>query len=196
MPILPAAALVFIRHGETDWNVEHRLQGQKDIPLNDVGREQARRNGRALRAIAGIERFDFVSSPLGRAVETMRILRAELGLDPDAFRIDPDLIEITFGDWEGHTLAELSVAQADNVSRRQADKWRYVPPAGESYAMLTDRVAEWLAGVRADTVAVSHGAVGRAVRGLLSGVPEAEVPSLPQPQDKVFVHRDGESRWV
>jgi broad specificity phosphatase PhoE len=182
---IEAAALVFIRHGETDWNVEHRLQGQQDVPLNEVGREQARRNGRALRQIAGIEAYDFVASPLDRAVETMRSLR-----------IDPGLIEITFGAWEGFTLAELSVEQADNVHQRQADKWHYVPPSGESYAMLSERVARWLAGVGTDTVAVSHGAVGRAIQGLLSDIPEMDVPSLPSPQDRVFVNRRGETRWI
>jgi broad specificity phosphatase PhoE len=193
---IEAAALVFIRHGETDWNVEHRLQGQQDVPLNEVGREQARRNGRALRQIAGIEAYDFVASPLDRAVETMRILRTELGLPPDDFRVDPGLIEITFGAWEGFTLAELSVEQADNVHQRQADKWHYVPPSGESYAMLSERVARWLAGVGTDTVAVSHGAVGRAIQGLLSDIPEMDVPSLPSPQDRVFVNRRGETRWI
>ncbi len=196
MAAVPGAALIFVRHGETDWNVERRLQGQKDIPLNELGREQARRNGRALRQVPGVESYDFVSSPLARAVETMRIMRGEMGLPPDGFRIDPGLIEITFGAWEGFTLAELAVEQADNVRLRQADKWGYVPPGGESYAMLTERIAAWLGSIAVDTVAVSHGAVARVVQGLITDAPQSEIPSLPAPQDKVLIHRNGESRWI
>lgn len=194
--IRPKGTFILIRHGETDWNVERRLQGQQDIPLNDNGRSQARRNGRALRSIPGIADFDFVASPLGRAVETMRLLRAELELEPDGFRTDPGLIEITFGGWEGFTLAELAVEQAENVRRRQADKWGYVPPGGENYEMLAKRVRSWLAAVDKDTVAVSHGAVARVVQGLLLQVPNAEIPQLPAPQDEVLVYRAGEARWL
>ena len=193
---LPSVTLVLVRHGETDWNVERRLQGQQNIPLNAKGREQARRNGEALRSIEGIGSYDFVASPLDRAVETMRIMRTALGLDPEGFRSDPGLIEITFGAWEGFTLEELSVDQADNVRRRQADKWGYVPPGGESYEMLTERMTEWLRGVAADTVAVSHGAVARVLQGLLFGTPHPEVPVLPSPQDTVLVYREGKAKWI
>jgi broad specificity phosphatase PhoE len=66
-----------IRHGQTDWNAERRLQGQKDIPLNAIGREQARQNGIDLAEILKIEAipFDFVASPLGRTRATMEIMR-------------------------------------------------------------------------------------------------------------------------
>ena len=62
-----------IRHGQTDWNAERRLQGQKDIPINAIGREQARQNGIALAAVLKGEdtEFYFVASPLGRTRETM-----------------------------------------------------------------------------------------------------------------------------
>ena len=193
---LPSVTLVLARHGETDWNVERRLQGQQNIPLNANGRRQARRNGQALRSVEGIESFEFLASPLDRAIETMRIMRAELGLDPGGFRSDPGLIEITFGAWEGFTLEELSVDQAENVRRRQADKWGYVPPGGESYEMLTERMTTWLQGVTRDTVAVSHGAVARVLQGILFGTPHTEVPVLPSPQDTVLVYREGKAKWI
>lgn len=94
----PVPTIYFIRHGQTDWNAEGRFQGQCDIPLNDTGRAQAGRNGRALAtAIGAADGFDFVSSPLQRASETMRILRRELGLDPTDFRTDARLVEINVG---------------------------------------------------------------------------------------------------
>jgi probable phosphoglycerate mutase len=185
--------LVFIRHGETDWNVEHRLQGQQDIPLNDQGRAQARRNGATLLAsVPGVARFEFVTSPLIRARETMEILRKAMGLPVVDYRVDHGLKEITFGEWEGFTLAELSAKDAAAVVARESDKWGYQPPRGESYEMLSVRVRRWLESVERDTVAVSHGAVSRVIRGLIEGLSSEEIPLLDAPQDRfLVVHPDG-----
>ena len=108
--------IIFIRHGETDWNAEGRFQGQKDIPLNARGRAQARRNGETLiAAIPDVVEFDFVASPLYRTRETMEIARGAMGLDPAGYRTDPILKEITFGHWEGYTAPELEVRFPDRV---------------------------------------------------------------------------------
>ena len=73
---MSAPTIYFIRHGETDWNAEARLQGQRDVPLNDLGRVQAEEAGRRLRELVGRpEDLDYVASPLGRARETMERLR-------------------------------------------------------------------------------------------------------------------------
>src|SRR6266571_381641 len=109
---MPPPVLYYIRHGETDWNVEGRLQGQCDIPINANGRAQAYRCGEVLRDLFARDAInpaslDFVSSPLGRTRETMERLRAALQLDPASSRTDPRLAEISFGQWEGFTLAEL-----------------------------------------------------------------------------------------
>ena len=77
-------SLYLVRHGQTDWNAEARFQGQMDIDLNDLGREQARQNGIKLGRLLGseISRFDFVASPMSRTRETMEVARAAVGLDP------------------------------------------------------------------------------------------------------------------
>jgi probable phosphoglycerate mutase len=188
--------LVFIRHGQTDWNAEGRMQGQRDIPLNAVGEGQATNNGALLKAYMeseGIDpaTLDFVASPLGRTRATMERARKEMGLVPDAYRLDDQLKEITFGDWEGFTLEELADEEQDLVLQRRADKWRFVPPGGESYEMLADRIGRWLVTVDRPSVVVSHGGVFRVLRGLLEGGQTAKVPKLDVPQDKVFVWRDG-----
>ncbi|MBT2512986.1 histidine phosphatase family protein [Arthrobacter sp. ISL-30] len=85
-----------IRHGQTDWNAQRRLQGSTDIPLNDVGRGQARD------AVAVLSRYDWdaiVSSPLSRAAETADLIAAGLGLD--VARRVPELSERSFGPAEG-----------------------------------------------------------------------------------------------
>ena len=91
--------LIFIRHGQTDWNAEGRMQGQRDIPLNDTGREQAKRNGEALKGFLETkgmahEDLSFLASPLSRAVETMQIVCREIGREDDAFSRDDRLREI------------------------------------------------------------------------------------------------------
>lgn len=91
--------LLLVRHGETDWNVARRWQGHSDTPLNDAGREQARR-------LAGeLDPVDVVySSDLARARETAEILAARLGVE---VRPDERLRERGFGAWEGLTMAEI-----------------------------------------------------------------------------------------
>ena len=191
MPII-----VFIRHGETDWNAEGRFQGQRDIPLNARGRLQAQRNGRVL-----IERmpeaaaFDFVASPLERTRQTMEIARGAMGLDPSAYRLDPILKEITFGNWEGYTAPELEARWPDQVTAREGDKWGFVPPLGESYQMLSIRIEGWLSRLERDTVVVSHGGVCRVLRGLLLGLDSDTTPNLDVPQDRIFVW-NGTARWL
>ncbi|MEM1284632.1 MAG: histidine phosphatase family protein [Pseudomonadota bacterium] len=194
--------LIFIRHGQTDWNRERRLQGGKDIPVNATGEAQAKRNGVRLAELFedegySVDDFTFVASPLSRCVRTMALVREGLGLDPsNGVGFDDRLKEITFGGWEGHTYAELRKMNAQAVEAREANKWSYVPPDGESYAMLSDRIRPWLEALDRPTVAVSHGGVSRAVRGLLFDLPPTEIPQLDVPQDKLYLVQDGQGFWL
>ena len=118
-----------IRHGQTDWNAEGRLQGQQDIPLNALGRSQATRNGERLREMIGAaDGFRFIASPLSRTRETMERLRTAMGLDPLAYRTDERLVEVSFGDWEGHTLDEIGQISPDRLAARAEQKWSFIPP--------------------------------------------------------------------
>jgi broad specificity phosphatase PhoE len=188
-----------IRHGQTAWNAESRLQGQKDIPLNDTGRKQAAGNGHALKAILGetVSDFDFVASPLGRTRETMEILRRAMGLDPLAYRTDPRLVELSFGDWEGHTLDELKAETPDRVDERSRSKWNFIPPgeAAESYEILCWRIGSWLGDVHGPTVCVSHGGVFRAAFRL-NGMNEEEAANTPVHQDRILRIDETGMRWL
>ncbi|UOM33042.1 histidine phosphatase family protein [Acuticoccus sp. I52.16.1] len=194
--------LIHVRHGQTDWNVAGRLQGQLDIPINAVGQGQANENGRRLKAWLdgeGIapDHFAFVSSPLGRSRETMNRIRDELGLG-GAWATDDRLKEVSFGEWAGFTYQELREDGREALVRaRKKDKWSFRPPGGETYAELAERVGAWLETLERDTIAVTHGGVHRVLFGHLCGTPWHEVPSLPVPQDKVFVFEgDGAVRTV
>ena len=179
--------LVFVRHGETDWNREFRFQGQRDVPLNDRGRRQAARNGRAVAGILAACEWKLISSPLSRSVETMRILLEAAGQGGPSFDTDPALVEVRYGDWEGLTLTEISERFPKESRARNADKWGYVPPNGESYALLSERVAGWLETLDAPTFVVAHGGVLRALFHLLAGLPAHDAPHLAVPQDRVIL---------
>jgi probable phosphoglycerate mutase len=186
----------FIRHGETDWNVAARYQGQTDVPLNARGRGQAARNGRVLREILaqrGLdpEALDYVASPLCRAAETMTIVRRELGLEPDAFRREPRLMECNYGRWEGMTLAEAAAAFPDAYALRGRDPIAFTPEGGESYVEVCDRALAVLNALDRPAVVVAHGGLGKAVRGRLLGLSSADTMALPAPQDLIHVIEDG-----
>jgi broad specificity phosphatase PhoE len=158
--------LYYVRHGETAWNAEGRLQGHLDSELTAAGRAQADRSADVLRELIGrdgrrLDDFDYVASPLGRAQTTMRRLRAALGLDPERYRLDARLAELSYGRWDGFTFPELQLREQEGLAARGRDKWNYAPPGGESFADLLARVGAWHESVARDSVVVAHGGTGR-----------------------------------
>jgi len=160
--------IYYVRHGLTDWNVQQRLQGHRDVPLNREGRAQAVQCGEILRDLLDRDdrsprELDYVSSPLVRARETMELMRATLGLQRGGYRVDARLAEISFGEWEGLTYADVLARDQDVVGRRESNKWSFLPPGGESYAQLTVRLRAWYETVDTDTVVAAHGGTARAL---------------------------------
>ena len=191
--------IYLVRHGQTDWNAQYRLQGQIDTPLNEKGRSQAKRNGAILKdLIPDPTAFDFVASPLGRTRQTMEIIRRQMGLAQTDYRTDNLLKEIHFGDWQGKTWDELREERPEEIATRFDDPWNTVAPGdgGESYKMLSDRAIGWLESVSRDTVVVTHGGINRCIRGHLEDLPTDEIAHLKVPQDKVLVIKDGKTGWV
>jgi broad specificity phosphatase PhoE len=194
--------LVFMRHGETAYNAEGRLQGQLDIPLNARGREQARSVGRTLQARIGAEIAQleaagaFVASPLVRARETMEIAREAIGLPPGRYRFDAALKEISFGVWEGLTWPEIEARDPRGVRARRKDRWNFAPPRGESYAMLAERLRPWLEGLAGDALVVSHGGVARALMALIAGVAPAKATEASIAQGRALRFENGGCHWI
>ena len=175
-------SLIVIRHGETDWNRQHRFQGQIDVPLNALGLEQARRLGERL-AFEPIDRL--VVSDLARARQTAQALATHPGLSP---LIDPQWREQSFGVLEGLDVPTIQRQHADLWSRWTRHKADYaLPQGGESNAAFHARVMQALqallaAHAGARIAVVTHGGVldmlWRTVQGLpLSGPRECEIPN-------------------
>ena len=197
LPITLPHRLILVRHGETDWNREGRLQGGQDIPLNELGRRQAAEAAGRLRTLVpGFATLDFIGSPMHRARETMDILRAELGLPPGVYRLDDRLKELTFGSWEGFTWRDIRKAEREQAQLRERDKWSFVPPGGESYAMLADRIRPVLEELPGETVIVSHGGVARAILALVGAVPPQKASMVEIWQGKILTVTGNRADWV
>lgn len=200
-PLTIPGRLFLVRHGETDWNREGRLQGGKDIPLNALGRMQAEEAARRLKELTpNYATIDYLCSPMERARETMTILRRELDLPQQEFRIDERLRELTFGDWEGFTWREIrksaNASERERAQARERDKWGFVPPGGESYRMLAERIRPVLEGLSPDTVMVSHGGVARAVLALVGAVGTADAARVEIWQGKILVVEGTKATWM
>ena len=184
--------LYVIRHGQTDYNREERLQGSRDIPLNETGRGQATGNGQTLAALRSLELpltdFDWVASPLGRTRETMERVRKAAGLDPLAYRTDPLLLELSFGDWEGQTLLEVETHSPQLIKQRNDGKWRFRPPGdhAESYAMLAERTDKFLSKIDRPTICVAHGGVIRTLFNRVGKIGGDDAAVIDIPQDKIL----------
>src|SRR3954469_9194431 len=188
----------FVRHGETDWNAEGRYQGSRDIPLNDRGRAQAALNGKLLKML--LERdhrvptdFDWYVSPLSRTRETMNLIRAHIGEPLPDVTIDPRLIEVSFGIYEGQLHTELASGAMAIAGERDASFWHFRPPEGESYDDVASRVLDFRASLTGPSIIVSHGGVLRVLRHLIEGFPHERAVNWFPPQDSVVHFIDGKS---
>ncbi len=151
--------LFLVRHGQTDWNLAQRFQGQSDIPLNEGGRKQAA-------ALAGRllnQSIDVVySSDLIRAVETAKII-CKSGWQ-SGLRQDPRLREVNFGDWEGLTYNEIKEKYSSELNAWESAVYKNAPPNGETLEQLEIRAQSALNDIRESckdkmVLIVAHGGV-------------------------------------
>jgi broad specificity phosphatase PhoE len=166
--------LWLVRHGQTDWNLEGRYQGQSDIPLNETGLDQARQLAKQL---DGKKFAAIFSSDLQRARRTAEILAEKTGL---GVLLDPRLREICQGDWEGKKLAEVKKMQTECSDGGKTDPLHTHAPGGESVAEVADRLAEAAADIALSypenkVLIVSHGLALATLICAARNVPIAEV---------------------
>jgi probable phosphoglycerate mutase len=155
---LQLTRIIAIRHGETDWNVESRIQGQLDIGLNAAGRWQAQRLARAL---AGEALDAIYSSDLARAHDTAQVVAQAAGRD---VRAVSGLRERGFGAFEGMTFVEIEKCFPDDARRWRQRDAGFGPNGGETLQAFHDRVVTVTAGLAAlhrgqHIALVAHGGV-------------------------------------
>jgi broad specificity phosphatase PhoE len=173
------ARWVLVRHGETAWNVEERIQGWTDVPLHDVGRREA-----ALTA-ARLADFHFVAayaSDMERTQETARIILDAQTAAP-ALETDPALREISFGAFEGLTWTEMREREPRMADREVVRHLDFTPEDGESFRQLLERTGIFATTLRErhaddDVLVVAHGGSLRALAVRMLGLPDESVWQL------------------
>lgn len=165
--------LYIIRHGQTDWNVQRRIQGRQDIPLNEAGRRQAAKlaGAMAFRPVTAV-----YSSPQLRAMETARAIAGSQGVEVIPV---PELKEIGYGAWEGRTSEDILTTEKELYEAWWKHPATVAPPCGETLNQVDARCKEaWekiKSGMRGDTAVVAHGGtLAHFIVRLLEGQPEAE----------------------
>ncbi len=162
--------LLLIRHGETDWNTELRIQGRTDTPLNARGVAQAERLSER---IAAEEQVDVLyTSPLARACVTAEMIGQKLGLPPIE---DERLVEQHFGELEGLTFKDLEARHPDFIRRWRESKGQLALPGGETIGEFQERVKSFLnqayeAHSNASVLVVTHGGTLRVMLATLLGL--------------------------
>ena len=152
--------LYFIRHGQTQWNSEKKLQGRTNIPLNQCGREQIS----SYQLPAELQQLQWFSSPLLRARETAELLSVNAATENQ-------LIEMNWGVWEGNTLQQLRSDDPEGFAHHEAQGIDLTPEGGESPRLVGERVSDWAEHLQAlnstqHLGCVSHKGVIRAVYAL------------------------------
>lgn len=171
--------LYLVRHGETDWNREHRVQGSTDIPLNEMGRIQAIATGRLL----ATRHWDAIySSPLSRALETARIIAREVGLGEPV--IEPAIIERSYGEAEGMDHDSIDAKFPGSMPVPGREHWQEVS-ARVVPALV--RIAEQHHG--GDVLVVGHGGAIRSVLRVVD--PQTIHPPIENGSVHSFRHTDG-----
>lgn len=174
-----------IRHGETVWNAEGRIQGHRDSSLTSAGREHAEAMARRLQG-KGIQVL--YTSSLGRALNTAGVLSERLGID-----LQPrvQLRECGWGAWEGMTWEQLRRDFPRQMQRRQNNLFEFRPPGGESYKDGEARVRPFVNEIQGlhqgDTIAVvGHNMINRVLMRLLLGISFDEACQLRQDNHHVY----------
>jgi broad specificity phosphatase PhoE len=184
--------IYLVRHGQTEFNRERRIQGHVDSPLTELGVRQAQAVGRLLRdLIRDPQGWRVVSSPLGRARSTAEIVAQKLGGLP--VELEPRLQEMSWGSYDGRLRAEIEAEHPETFGKTG---WAFdAPTDGETYEDVCARVGAWLAELPPEPerkiVAVSHGISGRVLRGLYANLPRDEAGQQDVPQDAVFLLQHG-----
>ncbi len=184
--------IIFVRHGETDWNKNGLIQGSIDTDLNETGKAQAAYvAGLLAKMSAQLEDYQIICSPQRRAQQTADAILKAMGRKLDD--VDHRVKELGFGVWEGKPFWELKASPVYPADSESRFFWR--PELGESYEDGVARVSDWRSALTKPTLVISHGAVGRCLMGSFTGLGPEALVNLPTPQGKYCVLNDKTMQW-
>lgn len=180
--------IYLVRHGETHFNVERRMQGALDSNLTPLGVRQVRAIATTLRDLVDPEDVVLFSSPLGRAVATANIIAETVGIAPPTLL--GNLSEVTLGSWDGKTGLEIIEHDPTASEKLEHREWFFQSPDGDRFEPFKDRAALALAALRDHParikIAVSHGITSRVMRGLHLGLGRDEMLRHNIPHGRIY----------
>ncbi|PST18404.1 histidine phosphatase family protein [Mesorhizobium plurifarium] len=191
---VPYPPILLIRHAETQWNQEGRLQGRGDTPLTLNGVRQSLAVATALQQHVIRHRpVRYWVSPLGRARQTASLLSDCWAIPFHSFVEEPALAERAYGEWEGKTLAEVEAERPTEFGEHERDRWGYRPPRGESKADVGARIETWLRSIdpSARHVVVTHSGCFRAIRGICTNATRRQMDAYREPQTTAYFLAEG-----
>ncbi len=175
--------LYVLRHGQTEWNAQRRMQGRLNSPLTDQGKVQADAHGAVLKQLGGVDRL-WVSSA-GRAQQTAELVNVHLRAPME---LCDDLVERDCGAWAGKTLADVEAEDAEGLHALRADPYRYRPGGGENLMELGARIAPLMPRIKEveRAAVISHGVVTKALLQHFLQLSPEEVVRISHPNDLFF----------
>lgn len=181
--------IYLLRHGETVFNTQGRYQGELDSPLTIEGMDQVKSISRLLKVVIDDpDEWEIISSPLGRAMESTKIICETIGFDFNKVTTDERLKEVSVGSWAGLTTQEIEASWPELIKNTDSYNWYFNSPNGESYDAVVERVSDWLESVknREKVIAVSHGLTGRVLRGVYNHLKKDQALMLEVSQNTFF----------
>jgi broad specificity phosphatase PhoE len=191
--------MILVRHGETDWNVERRIQGWKGTSLNKLGLKQAALAAGRLKRM-GVVPAAILSSDLTRTVETARVIAAKFKKPILRWR---EWRERNFGDWEGRSVEQVLSKYKLGEGQRVDPFMAFEPHGGESMKVFEARIRRGLSKVekryKGKTVlVVTHGGPARIASCVVTGIPTKKYFLLGRPENSSIsiIHSQGGTRWL
>lgn len=183
--------ICLLRHGQTQFNAELRLQGRCNSPLTALGELQAQAVGEVLKQhVYSVDEWAFHVSPLGRAVQTAEIICQQIGFPVARLQKDARLIEFGLGDWEQQRVPDIKQSQPELSGI--VDWYTYAPNA-ESFTSISGRLKDWLndPSIPERVIVVSHALSGAVFRGIYADLDYQALWAQDMPQDAFFKLEDG-----
>lgn len=185
--------IYLMRHGQTEWNLERRMQGQLNSKLTQKGEQQAVHMGKILaREVADPQNYNMFTSPLGRTMQTSELVAQNFAFAPTK---DEILMEIHAGSWSGTLWADIERDQPEAIADTNVPRMCCAPD-GESYEDLWERGKQWLDGLDGQCIVVSHGQIGFVIRAIYTGLTYPEVFKFGNRQDGVYLLENGTESFL
>nr|WP_250885706.1 histidine phosphatase family protein [Shewanella jiangmenensis] len=187
--------LYILRHGQTEFNAERRLQGHCNSPLTPLGQAQAQAYGNRLKKLGNLDDFQLISSPLGRAMQTAALVAQTLGRDERSIIADERIKEAGLGEFEQACIPELHAA---NPHFANLPGWYLQALGAEPLNAIQARLQHFLRddATPGKAILISHGITSMILRAMLQGLDDDAIWALDRPQDAFYHFSDGKLRRI